>query len=92
MDLAQAHVLIAGRVQGVNFRARTRDEARAGGLCGWVRNLDDGRVEAVFEGPRPAVQKLVSWCHTGPTPARVETVEVEWQQPTGDEERFAIIW
>jgi acylphosphatase len=92
MELSRARVVISGRVQGVNFRARTRDQARAGGVAGWVRNLEDGRVEAVFEGPKPAVQRLVSWCYSGPAPARVESVEVQWQSPTGDEDHFSIIW
>lgn len=92
MEFARAHVLISGRVQGVNFRASARDKARADGVTGWVRNLDDGRVEAVFEGPRPAVQRLVSWCYGGPSPARVDRVEVQWQPPTGDERGFSIIW
>ena len=67
MERVRAHVLIDGRVQGVNFRAYTREQARAGGVEGWVRNLDDGRVEAVFEGPRKAVQRVVSWCYGGPS-------------------------
>ncbi|MBO9338235.1 MAG: acylphosphatase, partial [Chloroflexus sp.] len=66
MDLVRAHVFISGRVQGVSFRAYTRDRAREAQVKGWVRNLSDGRVEAVFEGPRPAVQKLISWCYSGP--------------------------
>jgi acylphosphatase len=92
MDMIRAHVVVAGRVQGVNFRASTRDQARAGGVSGSVRNLDDGRVEAVFEGPRAAVQRVVNWCYSGPAPARVESVEVQWQRPTGDESGFSIIW
>ena len=92
MELVRAHVLIDGRVQGVNFRAATREQARAGGVGGWVRNLDDGRVEAIFEGPRPAVQRVVSWCYGGPSHARVERVEVEWQKPTGQEQGFRIVW
>ncbi|HWQ12587.1 MAG TPA: acylphosphatase [Roseiflexaceae bacterium] len=92
MELARAHVLISGRVQGVNFRAATRDQARAAGVAGWVRNLDDGRVEAVFEGPRLAVERLVSWCHRGPSSARVDRVEVQWQPPTGGEHGFSITW
>ncbi|MEN9933613.1 MAG: hypothetical protein RLZZ387_192 [Chloroflexota bacterium] len=92
MELSRAHVTVSGRVQGVNFRACTRDQARAGGVAGWVRNLDDGRVEAVFEGPKPAVERLVSWCYSGPSPARVESVKVQWQPPTGDEQGFSIIW
>lgn len=84
MDLARAHVFVSGRVQGVFFRARTGEQARAAGLAGWVRNLDDGRVEAVFEGPRPAVQQLVEWCRVGPPASHVESVEVRWLAPTGE--------
>ncbi len=91
MDRVRAHVLIAGHVQGVNFRAYTRDRARQAGVDGWVRNLSDGRVEAIFEGTRPAVQRLVSWCYSGPTSARVDRVEVEWEEPSG-EDGFGILW
>lgn len=92
MERVRAHVLISGRVQGVNFRAYTRDRAREAGVEGWVRNLSDGRVEAVFEGGRPAVQKLVSWCYSGPNHAAVEKVEVAWEEPTGKEGSFSILW
>ncbi|HEU4324610.1 MAG TPA: acylphosphatase [Roseiflexaceae bacterium] len=92
MDLVRAHIRVSGRVQGVNFRSNTREQARSAGVSGWVRNLDDGRVEAVFEGPRSAVQRLVSWCYSGPGYARVERVEVEWQHPTGQEHGFKIEW
>lgn len=92
IDLARAHVLVSGRVQGVNYRATARDYARDIGVNGWVRNLDDGRVEAVFEGTRPAVQKMVSWCYSGPSYARVERVEVQWEKPTGEERGFSIVW
>lgn len=92
MEYARAHVFISGRVQGVNFRSATRDQARVGGVAGWVRNLDDGRVEAVFEGQKAAVERAVSWCYGGPSHARVDRVEVHWQPPTGDEQGFSIIW
>jgi acylphosphatase len=92
MERVRARVLIAGQVQGVSFRAYTRDKARAAGVEGWVRNLPDGRVEAIFEGSRPAVQRLVSWCYSGPTHAAVEKVEVSWEEPTGKEGGFAIVW
>jgi acylphosphatase len=92
MELVRAHVFISGRVQGVNFRAYMRDQARAAQVGGWVRNLSDGRVEAVFEGTRPAVQKLVSWCYSGPIHAEVEKVEVNWEEPTGKEGVFSINW
>jgi acylphosphatase len=92
MERVRAHVLISGRVQGVSFRAYARDKARAAGVEGWVRNLADGRVEAVFEGTRGAVQRLVSWCYSGPALAAVEKVELMWEEPTGKEGAFAIVW
>lgn len=92
MEHVRARVTISGRVQGVNFRANTRQQARASGVAGWVRNTEDGRVEAVFEGPRAAVKQVVSWCYGGPTHARVEQVEVEWGIPTGTERDFNIHW
>jgi acylphosphatase len=85
-------VIIDGRVQGVNFRASTQEHARSAGVAGWVRNLEDGRVEAVFEGPRAAVDRMVSWCYGGPRSARVERVGVQWEQPTDQEQGFRIVW
>jgi len=92
MERVRAHVFISGRVQGVNFRAYMRDRAREAGVEGWVRNLSDGRVEAVFEGTRTSVQKLVSWCYSGPTHAEVAKVDLTWEEPTGTEGTFGIIW
>ncbi len=92
MEHVRAHVHITGRVQGVNFRAYTRDKARAAGVEGWVRNLSDGRVEAVFEGSRSAVQRMVSWCYSGPIHAEVEKVDLVWEEPSGNEGSFAILW
>ena len=88
----RAHVKIDGRVQGVNFRYSTQQHARSIGVAGWVRNLDDGGVEAVFEGPREAVNRVVSWCYSGPGSARVEKVDVEWERPTGQDSGFRIVW
>ena len=79
----RAHVFVSGRVQGVSFRATTREQARDRGVRGWVRNLDDGRVEAVFEGPPDAVEAMLSWCHDGPPAAHVEGVEAERREPEG---------
>jgi acylphosphatase len=92
MDHVRAHVHISGRVQGVNFRAWLRDRARDVQVMGWVRNLGDGRVEAVFEGERAAVQRMVSQCYSGPIRAEIERVAVEWETPTGKEGLFSIIW
>lgn len=91
-DLVRAHVFVAGRVQGVNFRVSTRDLARQVGVEGWVRNMDDGRVEAVFEGTNAAVRRMVSWCYSGPPHAQVERVEIQWEDPTGNESSFTVTY
>ncbi len=82
-DRVRAHVFVSGRVQGVYYRATTRDTARERGVDGWVRNLEDGRVEAVFEGPERAVTGMLEWCHEGSPAADVSGVEVEWESPRG---------
>jgi acylphosphatase len=74
--MRQAHVYISGKVQGVFFRDSTRREADKLGVKGWVRNLPDGRVEALFQGEPKAVDELLRWCVRGPPAARVEDVEV----------------
>lgn len=74
--MARKRVLISGRVQGVYFRAYTLQEANRLGLVGWVRNLPDGRVEALFEGPDEAVEQMLSWCRTGSPNARVTNIEI----------------
>jgi acylphosphatase len=76
----RAHVWISGRVQWVGFRAWTEREAQAIGLDGWVRNLDDGRVEAVFEGPAGLVELMVEACRAGPPAAKVEGLDVVWEE------------
>jgi acylphosphatase len=79
-----AHVFVSGTVQGVYFRDTTRQTAREHGVDGWVRNLDDGRVEAVFEGSPEAVDALVDFCHDGSPAARVDDVTVEYCDPQGE--------
>ncbi|WP_248896518.1 acylphosphatase [Haloplanus halobius] len=83
-DRIRAHVHVSGRVQGVYYRANTRDAARARGVDGWVRNLSDGRVEAVFEGDEDAVEAMVEWCHTGSPAADVRDVDVTYEEPAGE--------
>jgi acylphosphatase len=90
MTETRAHVFVSGKVQGVYYRASTRDAAREKGVEGWVRNLDDGRVEAVFEGEKDAVEATVEWCHKGSRRAEVEDVEVEWNEATGDFDGFEV--
>ena len=80
-DRARAHVKLSGRVQGVGFRYATADAARERGLAGWVRNLDSGDVEAVFEGPVEAVEDMLRWCHEGPPGSFVHNVRVARDEP-----------
>lgn len=75
-----AYVKISGRVQGVFFRAETQKMAVQFGLCGWVRNCQDGTVEAVFQGNQKDVQEAVNWCHSGSPSARVSNVDVHWRE------------
>jgi acylphosphatase len=82
--VTRARVRVNGRVQGVFFRVETRDRARSLGLAGWVRNCGDGSVEAVFEGDRERVESMVDWCGRGPAGASVESVDVAWEEPAGE--------
>ncbi len=84
-DRVRRRVLVSGRVQGVWFRESCRDEAVQAGVDGWVRNLDDGRVEAVLEGPAAAVDAVVAWCRQGPRRARVDRVDVVDEVPVGEQ-------
>ena len=88
MDSRRVHLFISGRVQGVWYRASMSNEAAKIGLNGWVRNLDDGRVEAVVEGMEDDVEKMIAWCHKGPPMARVDDVEAKDETPTGKEPPF----
>lgn len=83
MELRRSHVFITGKVQGVGYRFSTQDVAQVFGLAGWVRNLPDGRVEAVFEGDRVAVEKMIAWCRKGPPNAVVEKVTVTDEELEG---------
>ncbi|MGH9549651.1 MAG: acylphosphatase [Terriglobales bacterium] len=72
------HVLVSGRVQGVFYRHSTREKAASLGLSGWVRNLDDGRVELEASGEKEKLAALVEWCRNGPPHARVDDLEASW--------------
>jgi acylphosphatase len=87
---SNVHVIISGRVQGVWFRASTKQKAEQLGLDGWVRNTSEGNVEAVFEGDENLVQEMLDWCHHGPPLANVENVEVKNQEPTNGFDGFFI--
>ena len=89
-DNLRAQVLIHGFVQGVYFRASTQEEAVRLGVGGWVRNLPDGSVEALFEGEKKKVEEIIGWCHKGPPGARVNKVELVWQPYRGEYKHFDI--
>jgi acylphosphatase len=82
-DTIRRRVVVHGEVQGVFFRDSTESQAESAGVAGWVRNRDDGAVEAVFEGPSDAVQRMVDFCRSGPDQADVEDLEVHEEEPEG---------
>lgn len=88
--IRRAHVHVHGRVQGVYFRQETAERARDRGLSGWVRNNPDGGVEAVFEGEGRLVEEMVEWCRRGPAAARVDKLEMDWENPVGGSGGFGI--
>ena len=87
---ARGRIRVTGRVQGVFYRQSTLEMAQGLGLCGWVRNLPDGSVEALFEGERALVEQAVAWCRQGPPRAAVSSVAVEWLDGPAESTGFAI--
>ena len=88
----RVHVFITGRVQGVFFRSRTTSEARQRGVAGWVKNLVDGGVEAVFEGEKEDVEEMIKFCKRGPPRAFVQNVEIQCDTYTGEFRDFTVIY
>jgi acylphosphatase len=86
----RAHVFVRGRVQGVFFRVETRYEATKRNVAGWVRNTLDGRVEAIFEGEKEAVEKLIDFCRSGPSGAQVTKTDIQWETYVGEFKNFEI--
>ena len=87
---ARVHIWVRGRVQGVGFRAFVQQSGALFGLAGWVRNVDDDRVETVAEGRRDVIERFVQAVKTGPRAARVDEARVEWETPQGDLKQFGI--
>ena len=85
------HLWISGKVQGVFFRAHTERIAHSLNLKGWVKNLPDSRVETVAEGEEADLKKFLDWCHHGPPAARVTTVDVQWEEATGEFKAFEVV-
>ncbi len=89
---ARARIFVSGRVQGVFYRDNTRRWASSEGLKGWVRNLPDGRVEALVEGDQESIQTLIGQMREGPPLARIDNIEVEWEEFKGEFSDFRITW
>jgi acylphosphatase len=87
---ARAKVNFKGKVQGVFFRANTRDAAVQFGVSGWVKNLWDGSVEAIFEGERDDIMKLIQWCKTKQPYAHVNKVDLKWEDYKGEFQGFEV--
>jgi len=88
--VARAHLIIEGRVQGVFYRATARATASVLGIKGWVRNLPDGSVEAIAEGPEPVIDQFVEWCQKGPPGAFVTNVRIARENPRGEFNSFEV--
>ena len=88
--MTRADLLISGRVQGVFYRASAQQEAMRLGLVGEVRNLPDGQVEAIVEGPKECVEEFIDWCKRGPPSADVENVRVRWSKALGEFRTFMV--
>jgi acylphosphatase len=89
-ELERLHARVYGRVQGVNFRYYTQREASGLGLTGWVANRFDGSVEVIAEGGQAALQRLLTFLHRGPPSARVTNVDADWEEATGEFDRFGV--
>lgn len=92
MTNQRIHVFVSGKVQGVFFRQAMKVTAKKNNVNGWVRNLDDGRVEAILEGDDENVNTLVEWCHAGPANARVEDVEIKTETYAGEFSTFDVLY
>lgn len=92
MTNQRVRIVVTGKVQGVFFRQAMKIMAKKSHISGWVKNLKDGRVEAVIEGEDMNVNKIVEWCHGGPANARVEDVEIINEEFTGEFDEFVVLY
>ncbi len=90
MEIERAHVIISGRVQGMYFRSYVKERAVGMNIHGWVRNLLDGTVEAIFEGESEGVHRMIEWCRKGPPAARVDHVKINWLTPLQESNTFEL--
>ncbi len=90
MERKRIHIFVSGFVQGVFFRAETREKAKELSLFGWVKNLPDGRVEILAEGEKEKLEKLIEWARKGPPAAQVDNVDIKWEDYKKEFEDFKI--
>jgi len=90
VNMKQVRLEIIGRVQGVFYRANAKEAGLRLGITGWVRNTEDGGVEALAEGPQKTLEEFIEWCRTGPPAAKVDDVKAEWGPATGEFATFSI--
>lgn len=88
--MKRLHLKIYGRVQGVYYRSSAEDKARELGLSGWAKNMPDGTVETVVEGGEEELQEYKEWCKIGSPAARVEKIDEEWEEASGEFKGFSI--
>ena len=88
---ARAHIYVSGRVQGVFYRLTSKSEAEKRNVTGWIRNLPDGRVEAIIEGEKVSVSSLIDFCWKGSSGTKVEEIELSWEPYTGEYKGFRIV-
>ncbi len=89
-EKVRVHIFVSGRVQGVFFRERTKKKVEGLSVFGWVKNLPDGRVEAVLEGDRKSVEEMVNWAKKGPILAKVNGLDVAWENYQAEFRNFEI--
>ena len=91
MPSVRVHVVVSGEVQGIGYRAFIKRRAQSIGIIGWIRNLEDGNVEAVFQGESDIIEEIIAVCNRGPVFARVKNVQVFKEEPRDDLTNFSII-
>ncbi len=92
MPMQRVHLFVKGKVQGVFFRQALKIMAKKNNVTGWVKNLKDGRVEALLEGEDLKVNKIVEWCHAGPANARVEDIVIKNEKYSGEFSKFDVLY
>ncbi len=92
MELARVHIFVSGKVQGAWYREGTKKEANKLKVFGWIKNLEDGRVEALLEGEKESLEKMLVWAKRGSFWSKVENIEISWEEHKKDFQDFKIVY